>query len=219
MSKEEIEQLELIVTAFLDLAESRAKRNIPMTMEDWSSLLDKYLLLDNRDILKNVGRISHEIACDKALTEFEKYRIKQDRLYKSDFDLLFEEANNKESNIDWNTRILIIIKIAHLTSGIFKYIIKLECDYMKEYNIDELIEKLERCRNVNLDDVKSEDVDEISSIKIDRRKPSNEWILDFIMKVKNPYIFKVNGKLVRIGFSNTDKTDEIDTNVLENLYS
>lgn len=77
------------------LAEIRAKRNIPMTMEDWSSLLDKYLLLDNRDILKDTGKISHEIARDKALTEFEKYRIKQDKLYKSDFDLLLEESNQQ----------------------------------------------------------------------------------------------------------------------------
>lgn len=98
LSREEIEQLELVVTAFLDLAESRAKRNIPMTMEDWSSLLNKYLLLDNRDILKNAGKISHEIACDKALTEFEKYRVKQDKLYKSDFDLLMEESENYKTD-------------------------------------------------------------------------------------------------------------------------
>lgn len=96
LSKEEIEGLELIVSSFLDLAESRAKRNIPMTMEDWSNLLDKYLLLDNRDILTNAGKISHEIAKDKALTEFESYRIKQDKLYKSDFDLLIEESNKEE---------------------------------------------------------------------------------------------------------------------------
>ena len=95
LSKTEIEGLELIVSSFLDLAESRARRNIPMTMNDWISLLDKYLLLDNRDILKDAGKISHEIACDKALTEFEKYRVKQDKLYKSDFDLLIEETENK----------------------------------------------------------------------------------------------------------------------------
>ena len=90
---------------------------------------------------------------------------------------------------------------------------------MNKYNIEELKEKLERCRNVNLDDVKLEDVDEINSIKIDRRKPSNERILDFIMKTKNPYIFKVKGKLVRIRFSDTDKTaEDCLTNVLKNLY-
>ena len=98
LSKEEIEQLELIVSAFLDLAEARAKRNIPMTMEDWATRIDKYLLSDDRDILKDAGKISHEIACDKALTEFEKYRIKQDRLYKSDFDKLMEESEIYDAN-------------------------------------------------------------------------------------------------------------------------
>ena len=98
LSKEELKQLELIVSAFLDLAEARAKRNIPMTMEDWATRIDKYLLSDDRDILKDAGKISHEIACDKALTEFEKYRIKQDRLYKSDFDLLMEETENKDDS-------------------------------------------------------------------------------------------------------------------------
>ena len=93
LSKEELEQLELIVTAFLNLAEARAKQNIPMTMEDWAMRIDKYLLSDDRDVLKDAGKISHEIACDKALTEFEKYRVKQDKLYKSDFDKLLEESN------------------------------------------------------------------------------------------------------------------------------
>lgn len=69
---------------------------------------------------------------------------------------------------------------------------------MIKYDIEELSQKLERCRNVNLDDVKLKDVDEIKFIKIDRRKHSNERILDFIRKTKNPYIFKVNGRLVRI---------------------
>ena len=92
LSKDEIKDLEGIVSAFLELAENRARRHIPMSMEDWVSLIDKYLLLDNRDILKDAGKISHEIACDRALTEFEKYRIKQDKLYKSDFDLLLEES-------------------------------------------------------------------------------------------------------------------------------
>ncbi len=94
LSKDEIQELERIVSAFLDLAEARAKRNIPMTMEDWAIRIDKFLLADDRDILKDAGNISHEIACDKALTEFEKYRIKQDRLYKSDFDLLVEESKS-----------------------------------------------------------------------------------------------------------------------------
>ena len=64
----------------------------------WATRIDKYLLSDDRDILKDAGRISHEIACDKALTEFEKYRIKQDKLYKSDFDLLLEESINTKGD-------------------------------------------------------------------------------------------------------------------------
>ncbi len=92
LKKDEIEDLERIVNAFLELAEGRAKRNIPMTMEDWSTRIDKFLLSDDRDILKDAGKISHEIACDKVLTEFEKYRVKQDKLYKSDFDLLLEDS-------------------------------------------------------------------------------------------------------------------------------
>lgn len=90
---------------------------------------------------------------------------------------------------------------------------------MNKYNIEEIKEKLERCRNMKLEDVTLDDVDEITDIKIDRRKPSNERILDFIAKVKNPYIFKINGKLVRMRFSNTDKpADDCLTNVLKNLY-
>ena len=61
-----------------------------------------------------------------------------------------------------------------------------------KHNIEKLGEKLEKCRNMKLEDVTLDDVDEISSIKIDRRKPSEERILDFIIKVKNPYIFKIN---------------------------
>ncbi len=95
LSKQELEQLELIVTAFLNLAEARAKQNIPMTMEDWAMRIDKYLLSDDRDVLKDAGKISHEIACDKALSEYEKYRVKQDKLYKSDFDKLLEESDGK----------------------------------------------------------------------------------------------------------------------------
>jgi len=94
LSKDEIDGLEHIVSAFLDLAEYRAKRNIAMTMEDWANRIDKYLLSEDLDVLKDAGKISHEIACDKALTEFEKYRVKQDKMFKSDFDLFMLEANN-----------------------------------------------------------------------------------------------------------------------------
>ena len=93
LSKDELQDLEGIVSAFLEIAENRARRHIPMTMEEWSNRIDKFLLADDRDILKDAVKISYEIACDKALTEFEEYRIRQDKLYKSDFDLLLEESN------------------------------------------------------------------------------------------------------------------------------
>ena len=100
LSKDEIKDLDGIVSAFLEIAENRARRHIPMTMEDWVNLIDKYLLLDDRDILKDAGKITHEIACDKALTEFEKYRVKQDKLYKSDFDNFLNETRMIENGND-----------------------------------------------------------------------------------------------------------------------
>lgn len=88
-----------------------------------------------------------------------------------------------------------------------------------KYDIKELEEKLNKCKNMKLEDINLDEVDEISSIKIDRRKSSNERILDFLTKVKNPYVFKINGKLVRMSFSEKGPTaDECLTRVLENLY-
>ena len=89
----------------------------------------------------------------------------------------------------------------------------------QKYNIQELEEKLNRCKNMKLENITLDDVDELGYIKIDRRKSSNERILDFLTKVKNPYIFKVNGRLVRMRFSENGPTaDECLTNMLENLY-
>lgn len=93
--KEELQDLERIVSAFLDLAEARAARRIPMTMQDWAERIDKYLLADDRDILKNAGRISMAIAKDHAESEYEKYRIIQDQLFESDFDKLLLEPKNE----------------------------------------------------------------------------------------------------------------------------
>ena len=74
-------------------------------------------------------------------------------------------------------------------------------------------------QNMDLKDVSLDDVDEISSIKIDKRKSSNERILDFLSKTKNPYIFKVNNKLVKISFSNNNiTTNNALTSVFKNLY-
>ena len=71
-------------------------RKIPMTMEDWASRIDKFLLADDRDILENAGKISAEIAKEKAESEFEMYRVIQDRTFKSDFDLFSEEIEKLE---------------------------------------------------------------------------------------------------------------------------
>lgn len=86
LTTEELESLGRIVNAYLELAENRAKRKIPMTMEDWAKRLDKFLEFDERDILQNAGKISAKIAKEYAESEFEKYRIIQDRLFESDFD-------------------------------------------------------------------------------------------------------------------------------------
>jgi hypothetical protein len=99
LTKNELESLGRIVNAYLDLAEDRAKKGIPMTMQDWAKRLDKFLLADDRDLLQNAGKISAQIAKDKAENEFEKYRLKQDQLYQSDFDrfLQLEEQTNELS--------------------------------------------------------------------------------------------------------------------------
>ena len=87
----ELEDMGRIVTAVLEFAESRAKRHIPMTMEDWAKRIDAYLSSDERPLLDNAGSVSHEEAVLHAETEFEKYRIVQDRLFQSDFDKYLDE--------------------------------------------------------------------------------------------------------------------------------
>src|SRR3989338_8076837 len=94
LTKEELASLGRIVSAYLDLAEERAKRKIPMTMEDWSKRLDLFLEFDEREILKNAGKITMKIAKEFAETEFEKYRVIQDRLFESDFDRLVQKSRN-----------------------------------------------------------------------------------------------------------------------------
>ena len=93
LTKDELTALGRIVSAFLDLAEDFANRKIPLTMEDWATRVDQYLQLTGRDILQNAGRISAKDARLFAESEFEKYRITQDRLYSSDFDRLVEKTN------------------------------------------------------------------------------------------------------------------------------
>lgn len=86
LTEEELKDLGAIVNAFLDLAERRARRQIPMTMEDWAKRLDIFLNADDLPILDNKGKISFDDAKAFAECEFEKYRVVQDRLFESDFD-------------------------------------------------------------------------------------------------------------------------------------
>jgi hypothetical protein len=94
LSEKEIGQLERMVSAYLDLAEMQAMRHIPMTMEDWEERLNGFLTLWDHDVLKDNGKISVEMAKIHAETEFEKYRIVQDKIYISDFDELLLKSKD-----------------------------------------------------------------------------------------------------------------------------
>jgi hypothetical protein len=98
LTSEEMNFLERIVSMYLDYAELQAERNIPMTMEDWSKRLDAFLEFNGREILMDAGKIIHEEAQLHAETQFEKYRITQDRLFESDFDREIKKLldNNKK---------------------------------------------------------------------------------------------------------------------------
>ncbi len=96
LKQNELDDMGHIVSAVLDFAEARAKRHIPMTMEDWAKRIDSYLSSDERPVLQNPGSVSHEQAVQHAETEFEKYRIVQDRLYQSDFDRLLQLPLERE---------------------------------------------------------------------------------------------------------------------------
>ncbi|RKX40085.1 MAG: cell filamentation protein Fic [Verrucomicrobia bacterium] len=92
--QEELESLGRIINAYLDLAEERARREIPMTMEDWAKRLDLFLEFDDRKILQDSGLVPAEIAKTHAESEFEKYRIVQDRLFESDFDRIIKQMES-----------------------------------------------------------------------------------------------------------------------------
>ena len=104
LKKEELSSMARIVNAYLDLAELRAEEEVPMTMEDWAEQFEGILRLSKKEILTNAGSISAKIAEEHALTEFEKYRVKQDKLYQSDFDkiLIGEVDGNEVDYIDDN---------------------------------------------------------------------------------------------------------------------
>ena len=88
LKQNELQALGRLVNAYLDIAKDMAERHIPMTMEDWAKRIDKFLDATNRDILQSAGSITAEYAKQYAESEFEKYRVIQDRLFRSDFDLL-----------------------------------------------------------------------------------------------------------------------------------
>ncbi|MCK5861934.1 MAG: virulence RhuM family protein, partial [Candidatus Hydrogenedentes bacterium] len=95
LSQNELDSLGRLVNAYLELAEDRAKRRIPMTMEDWAKRLDIFLKMDDREILQGSGEVSAQLAKNFAESEFEKYRIVQDRLFESDFDKEIKYLENE----------------------------------------------------------------------------------------------------------------------------
>ena len=90
LSEKEVDSLNLLTTAFLDVAEDRARRHIITTMKDWTAVLEKYLTISDYDIISGTGKISHEEAEAKALDEYEKFRRIQDKTIMSDFDKFIE---------------------------------------------------------------------------------------------------------------------------------
>jgi hypothetical protein len=91
LTETELKDLGLLVSAYLDLAERRARQRAPMTMDDWAKHLDLILQADGNELLQNAGKISAEIAKKHAEGEFEKYRVIQDKLFQSDFDIAVKE--------------------------------------------------------------------------------------------------------------------------------
>ena len=89
----ELKSMERIVSAYLDIAEDMATRQIPMTMQDWAERLNRFIAMTDREVLRDSGKVTHELAKEFAETEFEKYRIVQDRLFESDFDRFIDNIN------------------------------------------------------------------------------------------------------------------------------
>lgn len=102
LSEYELSQLNRMVTAYLDFAENMALRKIPLTMADWEKRLNGFIQMFEYGLLQDAGKVTAEIAKLHAETEFEKYRIVQDRLYKSDYDLYLEELERKQETKNAN---------------------------------------------------------------------------------------------------------------------
>ncbi len=97
LTANEMAQLQRLVSAYLDIAEDMALRQIPMTMQDWETRLNRFIEATDRKILQDAGKITAEIAKVHAESEFEKYRIIQDRLFESDFDRIIKQLEEKDN--------------------------------------------------------------------------------------------------------------------------
>ena len=97
LEKEELAELNEIVTMYLDYATRQARRHIPMTMEDWKTKLDAFLRFNDADVLQDKGKVTAAIAKEFAESEFEKYRVIQDSLYESDFDKLMNDMEKNDA--------------------------------------------------------------------------------------------------------------------------
>ena len=98
LTEGEMAQLQRLVSAYLDVAEDMAQRQIPMTMQDWETRLNRFIAATDREILQDAGKVSAEIAHAHAESEFEKYRIIQDRLFESDFDRMIKGLPDQGEN-------------------------------------------------------------------------------------------------------------------------
>ncbi len=98
LDEKEIKNLNNLVNLFLDIAENNAERNIPMYMNDWTNEVENALKLFHYEVLEGKGKISHKQAVEKAESEYEKYKVIQDKNYISDFDKLLNEAKQIENN-------------------------------------------------------------------------------------------------------------------------
>ncbi len=98
LSENELQQLNRMVTAYLDFAENMTLRHIPLTMEDWEKRLNSFIEMFEYGVLQDAGNVSAAIAKLHAETEFEKYRVIQDRLFMSDFDKYMLELEEKAKN-------------------------------------------------------------------------------------------------------------------------
>jgi len=96
LTEPEMAQLQRVVSAYLDVAEDMALRKMPMSMQDWETRLNRFIAATDREILQDAGKVTAELARAHAESEFEKYRIVQDRLFESDFDQLLKQIQSQK---------------------------------------------------------------------------------------------------------------------------